>query len=49
MKRAPVPARPALVQGACDLALSGQLAASGKGAADPEDLVDDLLRLLKPH
>jgi AcrR family transcriptional regulator len=36
----------ALVHGACDLALSGHLSATGKGAADPEHLADDLIKLL---
>jgi AcrR family transcriptional regulator len=36
----------ALAHGAADLALGGHLAAGGKGNADPEDLVDDLLALL---
>lgn len=36
----------ALGHGAADLALGGHLARDGKGAADPEDLLDDLLRLL---
>lgn len=33
----------ALAHGACDLALAGHLARGGKGRADPDDLVDDLL------
>lgn len=36
----------ALAHGAADLAISGHLSASGKGAADPEMLVDDLFGLL---
>jgi AcrR family transcriptional regulator len=36
----------ALTHGAADLALAGHLAADGKGHADPEDLVDDLLSYL---
>ena len=36
----------ALAHGAADLALSGHLSREGKGAADPEDLVDDLLALM---
>jgi AcrR family transcriptional regulator len=36
----------ALAHGATDLALGGHLAANGKGKADPEDLVDDLLAIL---
>ena len=37
----------ALAHGAADLALSGHLAADGKGRADPEDLVEDLFVYLK--
>jgi len=37
----------ALAHGAADLALSGHLSATGKGRADPEDLVADLFRHLK--
>jgi AcrR family transcriptional regulator len=36
----------AATHGAVDLALSGHLAKHGKGHADPEDLVDDLLTYL---
>lgn len=36
----------ALAHGAADLALSGHLARDGKGHADPDDLVDDLLARL---
>ncbi len=36
----------ALAHGAADLALAGHLSATGKGAADPEMLVDDLFDLL---
>lgn len=36
----------ALAHGAADLALGGYLARDGKGAADPEDLLDDLFLLL---
>jgi AcrR family transcriptional regulator len=36
----------AQAHGAADLALNGHLSAQGKGAAEPEDLVDDLLALL---
>jgi AcrR family transcriptional regulator len=36
----------ALSHGATDLALAGHLAAGGKGRADPDDLVDDLLGYL---
>jgi AcrR family transcriptional regulator len=32
-----------VAHGAVDLALAGHLAAGGKGGADPQDLVDDLL------
>lgn len=38
----------ALAHGAADLALNGHLSATGKGQAEPEDLVDDLLRYLRP-
>jgi AcrR family transcriptional regulator len=38
----------ALTHGAADLALAGHLAADGKGHADPQDLVDDLLHHLGP-
>jgi AcrR family transcriptional regulator len=37
----------ALTHGATDLALAGHLAAGGKGRADPDDLVDDLLDYLR--
>jgi AcrR family transcriptional regulator len=37
----------ALAHGAADLAAAGHLAADGKGNADPEDLVDDLLDYLR--
>jgi AcrR family transcriptional regulator len=37
----------ALAHGAADLALAGHLSATGKGAADPEMLVDDLFKLLR--
>lgn len=37
----------AATHGAVDLALSGHLAKAGKGHADPQDLVDDLLTYLK--
>jgi AcrR family transcriptional regulator len=37
----------ALAHGATDLALGGHLSATGKGKADPEDLIDDLLALLR--
>ena len=37
----------ALAHGAADLALGGHLSATGKGAADPEDLVDDLFAYLR--
>lgn len=37
----------ALAHGAVDLALAGHLSARGKGAADPEMLVDDLVGLLR--
>lgn len=36
----------ALAHGAADLALSGHLKAGGKGAADPQDLVDDIFNYL---
>jgi AcrR family transcriptional regulator len=35
-----------LANGAADLALNGHLSARGKGHADPEDLIDDLLTFL---
>jgi AcrR family transcriptional regulator len=38
----------ATAHGAVDLALSGHLSSAGKGHADPDDLVDDLLRHLRP-
>lgn len=38
----------ALAHGAADLALSGHLSARGKGSADPEDLLDDLILHLRP-
>lgn len=37
----------ALVHGAVDQALAGHLSAGGKGNANPEDLVDDMLEYLK--
>lgn len=37
----------ALAHGAADLALSGHLSAPGKGSADPEDLLDDLIGYLR--
>ncbi len=37
----------ALAHGAADLALGGHLARTGKGKADPEDLVDDLIAYLR--
>jgi AcrR family transcriptional regulator len=37
----------ALLYGAVAQSLTGHLSAEGKGGADPEDLVDDLLRYLK--
>ncbi len=37
----------ALAHGAADLALSGHLAADGKGQASPQDLVEDLFAYLK--
>jgi hypothetical protein len=37
----------AVTHGAVDLALSGHLARRGKGHADPNDLVDDLLDHLR--
>jgi len=37
----------ALAHGAADLALAGHLSATGRGHADPEDLVADLFRYLK--
>jgi AcrR family transcriptional regulator len=36
----------AVAHGAADLALSGHLAANGKGKVDPEDLIDDLITYL---
>lgn len=36
----------ALAHGGADLALGGYLARDGKGAADPEDLIDDLFDLM---
>jgi AcrR family transcriptional regulator len=36
-----------VAHGAVDLALAGHLAADGKGNADPQDLVDDLLDHLR--
>lgn len=36
-----------LAHGAVDLALAGHLSSAGKGAADPEMLVDDLIALLR--
>ena len=38
-----------LAHGAVDLALAGHLSAKGKGAADPEMLIDDLFSLLRPN
>jgi Tetracyclin repressor-like, C-terminal domain len=38
----------ALAHGAADLAIAGHLSAKGKGAADPEMLIDDLIGLLRP-
>ena len=38
----------AVAHGACHLALSRHLSRSGKGRADPEDLVDDVLNYLQP-
>ncbi|QUQ66514.1 TetR/AcrR family transcriptional regulator [Kutzneria sp. CA-103260] len=38
-----------LAHGAANLASAGHLAANGKGNADPEDLVDDLLAYLHPR
>ena len=37
----------ALAHGAADLALAGHLSATGKGASDPEMLLDDLIGLLR--
>jgi AcrR family transcriptional regulator len=37
----------ALAHGAADLSIAGHLSANGKGAADPEMLIDDLIRLLR--
>lgn len=37
----------ALAHGAVDLALAGHLSATGKGAADPDMLLDDLISLLR--
>jgi AcrR family transcriptional regulator len=37
-----------LAHGAAELSITGHLAANGKGHADAEDLVEDLLRLLRP-
>jgi hypothetical protein len=39
----------AVTHGAVDLALSGHLARRGKGHADPNDLVNDLLEYLRRH
>lgn len=39
----------AAAHGAVSLALNGHLSRRGKGSADPEDLIDDLLELLDPH
>lgn len=39
----------ATAHGAASLALNGHLSRKGKGAADPEDLVDELLALLDPR
>src|SRR5581483_2004496 len=36
-----------LAHGAADLAIAGHLSAGGKGAADPEMLVDDLLAMMR--
>jgi AcrR family transcriptional regulator len=38
-----------LAHGAVDLALAGHLSAKGKGAADPEMLIDDLFSLLRSN
>jgi AcrR family transcriptional regulator len=38
----------AVAHGAADLALSGHLAKHGKGHADPEDLIGDLIAGLRP-
>jgi AcrR family transcriptional regulator len=38
-----------LAHGAAELASAGHLSADGKGHADPEDLVDDLLAYLRPR
>jgi hypothetical protein len=38
----------ATAHGGVDLALSGHLSKTGKGHADPQDLVDDLLTRLRP-
>jgi|SRR5947209_1271445 len=38
----------AVAHGAADLAISGHLAKRGKGHADPEDLINDLLTHLRP-
>jgi hypothetical protein len=37
-----------LAHGAVALALAGHLSAKGKGAADPEMLIDDLFSFLRP-
>lgn len=37
----------AVAHGAADLAAAGHISRSGKGRADPEDLVDDLLGYLR--
>jgi AcrR family transcriptional regulator len=39
----------ALAHGAADLSIAGHLSAKGKGAADPEMLIDDLIELLRPR
>jgi len=38
-----------LAHGAVDLALAGHLSAKGKGAADPEMLIDDLFSMLRSN
>ena len=37
----------AMAHGAADLAIGGHLSKTGKGSADPEQLVDDLIKLLR--
>jgi AcrR family transcriptional regulator len=39
----------ALAHGAADLELGGHLAADGKGRASPEDLIDDLIALVRQN